>query len=108
MQEELNGLNKLNKLNGEAFCFRYQLESRSASISKSRSKLGKLSAWMRPSCDRRDADLKSLGSTPHRHRSKFLMNYWGRKDGQFRSGGLLVGDRPFSFVNKPVGRLRDR
>ena len=45
--------------------------------------------------DRRDADLKGLGSTPHRHRSKFLMNFLCRKDGQFRSGGLLVGDRPF-------------
>jgi hypothetical protein len=27
------------------------------------------------------------------------MKFWGRKDGQFRSGGLLVGDRPFSFCS---------
>jgi hypothetical protein len=43
------------------------------------------------------ADFKSLGSRPHRQVGKFLMKCSGRKDGQFRSGGLLVGDRPFYF-----------
>jgi len=28
------------------------------------------------------------------------MKFSGRKDGQFRSGGLLVGDRPFFVLQR--------
>jgi hypothetical protein len=49
--------------------------------------------------DGSSADFKSLGSRPHMQIGKFLMKFSGRKDGQFRSGGLLVGDRPFSLVD---------
>ena len=35
------------------------------------------------------------------------MKFGGRKDGQFRSGGLLVGDRPFSLARTPTEKSFD-
>jgi len=53
-------------------------------------------------------DFKSLGSRPHSALGEFLMKFSGRKDGQFRSGGLLVGDRPFFCPQFPVVRAKQR
>src|SRR4051794_35741779 len=41
--------------------------------------------------------LEIMGLVPHRQTSEILVKSARRKDGQFRSGGPLVGDRPFSF-----------
>jgi hypothetical protein len=83
MQKELIGLNKLNELNGlgafAAGALRIEDEDKK--------RLSSETVGM--------DDLKGLGLRPHMQLRDFLMKFWGRKDGQFRSGGLLVGDRPF-------------
>jgi len=97
MQEELNGLNKLNELKWEAaFCLARAVGHRESDAQIIR--VDDAVAGLRHSRGPRPSgDFVSLGLTPHRHRRKILMKFWRRKDGQFRSGGLLVGDRPFSL-----------
>ena len=41
--------------------------------------------------------LRAVGVNTPLPVSPVLGKFFCRKDGQFRSGGLLVGDRPFSF-----------
>jgi len=85
MQKDLNGLNKLNELTAAPFRL---LRVEQTEVRTPRSD-----------------DFTGLGSRPHRQLGKFLMKFSGRKDGQFRSGGLLVGDRPFFFLDLGLQEL---
>jgi hypothetical protein len=70
--------------------------------------LNKLNSLKSGACRKRargDDAFKGMGLIPHRHLNEILLNSYRRKDGQFRSGGLLVGDRPFSLEMTARRRL---